>query len=264
MLVADFTNPMFFEVVRGAERAAADRGYTMILSESQESADREARTADRVIPSVDGLILVTTRLRDEQIRELSDRKPLVVINREVTGVDSIVPRLEPGIGEALDLLAAQGHRSMAFLSGPQRAWMSRARWDVLFDGATRRGMRIVEIPSSAPTIEGGRDAMKRVVASGVTAVVAYNDLIAIGLLQGVQGSGGQVPRDLSIIGFDDIFGSDFTSPPLTTVMTPLGLMGERAVEVLLDGEGGGAAGEGARPPDSKLVLRGSVGPALLG
>ena len=264
LIIADITNPMFFEVVRGAERAAAVGGYTLILAESQESGSREAEAVDRVAPSVDGLILVTTRLTDEQIREASTMKPLVVINREVDDVDSIVPELEPGIEQALDHLAALGHTSVAFVSGPANAWMSGARWDELFARAVERDLRIVEIGPNAPTLDGGRDAVSRVIASGVTAVVAYNDLMAIGLLRAAQEHGLEVPGRLSIIGFDDIFGSDFTSPPLATIRTPLGLVGELAVRralELIDDEPAGVEGEGGTPVlRTELIVRGSTGP----
>jgi LacI family transcriptional regulator len=262
LIIADITNPMFFEVVRGAERAAALSGYTLILAESQESGEREAEAAERVAPSVDGLILVTTRLADDQIRELSDSRPLVVINRRVDGVDAIVPELEPGIEQALTHLAELGHRSIAFLSGPGRSWMSVARWAELLDRAVEHGMTIVEIGPGDPTLEGGRDAISRVVASGVSAVIAYNDLMAIGLLRAAQEQGLSVPGRLSIVGFDDIFGSDFTSPPLTTIRTPLGLVGELAVRKILDYIGDGASVSAADVPTlaTELVIRGSTGP----
>jgi len=261
LIIADITNPMFFEVVRGAERAAALGGYTLILVESQESGEREAEAAERVAPSVDGMILVTTRLADEQIRELSDLRPLVVINRRVDGVDAIVPELEPGIEQALDHLGGLGHRSVAFLSGPGNSWMSAARWDELLERAVERGMSIVEIGPGVPTLEGGRDAISRVVASGVSAVIAYNDLMAIGLLRAAQERGLSVPGRLSIVGFDDIFGSDFTSPPLTTIRTPLGLIGELAVRRALESIGDEIpVGAGVTSTlATELVVRGSTG-----
>lgn len=266
LIIADITNPMFFEVVRGAERAAALSGYTLILAESQESGEREAETAQRVAPSVDGLILVTTRLADEQIRELADLKPLVVINRRVDDVHAIVPELEPGIIQALDHLLDLGHRSIAFLSGPANSWMSVARWNELLDRAVERGMSIVEIRGGVPTLDGGRNALARVVASGVSAVIAYNDLMAIGLMRAAQEGGLSVPGRLSIIGFDDIFGSDFTSPQLTTIRTPLALVGEYAtrcaLELLADDDGeDDDAGDDAKYPQlvTELVLRGSTG-----
>lgn len=267
LLLADITNPMFFEVVRGAERAARARGYTLILAESQESGEREAEAAERVAPSVDGLILVSTRLSDEQIRSLAERKRLVVINRRVDGVEEVVPDLEPGIDQALALLSEFGHRSVAFLSGPPEAWVSGARWRTVAERARSRGMNAVEIGPGRPTLEGGQASLSRVIASGVTAVLAYNDLMAIGLLRAAQASGVDVPGRLSIVGFDDIFGSDFTSPPLTTIRIPLDEMGERAVRrtlSLIDDEppveGEPVPGPRAsRPVATELIVRGSTG-----
>jgi LacI family transcriptional regulator len=263
LVVADITNPMFFDAARGAERAAAERGYILVLVESQESGEREAEAAYRVLPSVDALILVTSRLSDAKLLELAERKPVVVLNRKVDGINSLVPDLDQGIDQALDHLASLGHTSLAFLSGPRTSWMSEARWTRLLAKAPARGMTIVEIPSDAPTVEGGRGAVARVRASGVTAVVAYNDLMAIGLLRAATEAGVRIPEDLSIVGFDDIFGSDFTSPPLTTIRTPLDLVGELAVHRALDlVDTGKEDGSASEPPiATELVVRGSTGPA---
>ena len=86
LMVADITNPMIFGIVRGAERAAAEAGYTLVVAESQESGEREATAVERVLPSVDGLVLATTRLGDAQISHIADRKPTVIINRALEGV----------------------------------------------------------------------------------------------------------------------------------------------------------------------------------
>jgi len=268
LIVADITNPMNFDVVRGAERAAALSGYSMIIAESQESSEREAETAERVAPSVDGLILVTTRLASGQINELAELKPLVVINRRVENVGAILPDLGPGIDQALTHLAEAGHHSLAYLRGPATSWMSDARWEILLGRALDLGMTIVEIGAGIPTLDGGRDAMQRVLASGVTAVVAYNDLMAIGLLRALQKEGLSVPGRLSIVGFDDIFGSDFTSPPLTTIRTPLGLMGELAVCEVLDLIGiksprPSLTSDATRSLATALIVRGSTGPAQI-
>lgn len=265
LLLADITNPMIFGIVRGAEHAASEHGYTLVIAESQESGEREATTAERVQPSVDGLVLGTTRLSDEQIRRLSEHKPLVLINRDVEGVASVLPNVDPGIGEALAHLEQFGHQSVAYLSGPANSWMSATRWKSLRDQALGRGMNIVEIGPGVPTVDGGRAAMSRVVASGATAVIAYNDLMAIGLLRAAADQGIAVPSRISIIGFDDIFGSDFTSPPLTTIRTPLGVAGERAVLLVLEMLGAPndtADSDGLSSAESiatELVIRGSAG-----
>lgn len=261
LLLADITNPMIFGIVRGAEHAASEHGYTLVIAESQESGEREATTAMRVQPSVDGLILGTTRLDDEQIQGLAETKTLVLINRAVDGVSSILPDVVPGIEEALDHLSALGHTSIAFLSGPAGSWMSGTRWAALLERAPALGMSIVEIGPGVPTLDGGRAALPRVVAAGVTAVIAYNDLMAIGLLRAAAERGIDVPGRMSIIGFDDIFGSDFTTPALTTIRTPLALAGERAVRLALRMIGASAEEPPVdeTPIITELVVRGSTG-----
>jgi LacI family transcriptional regulator len=266
LILADITNPVFFSLVRGAEQSAALAGYTLVLAESQESGEREAEASDRVAPSVDGMILVATRQSDEQLRELSERKPLVVINREVVGVETVVPELEPGIDQALAHLARHGHRALAYVAGPPDSWMSTARWSILHAKARALGMTIIELGPNAPTLDGGRDAYARVAASGVTAVLAYNDLLAIGLLRAAAAQHVQVPAALSIIGFDDIFGADFTSPPLTTIRSPLATIGELAVGRVLDLLTPGDALAALPRPNivTELVVRGSTGAAAYG
>lgn len=266
LLLADITNPMIFGIVRGAEHAAAEQGYTLVIAESQESGEREATTAERIQPSVDGLILGTTRLSDTQIQRLADSKPLVLINRDVEGVSSVLPDVNPGIDGALAHLESLGHTSISYLSGPANSWMSGTRWASLLERSVARGMNVVEIGPGVPTLEGGRAALTRILASGVTAVVAYNDLMAIGLLQAAGEQGISVPDRFSIVGFDDIFGSDFTTPALTTIRTPLARAGARAVRhalalvsrVPVDDA---APGNEDEPIETELVIRQSTGRA---
>lgn len=262
LIVADITNPMIFGIVRGAERAAAEAGYTLVVAESQESGEREATAVERVLPGVDGLVLATTRLGDAQISQIAQRKPTVVINRALEGVTSVLPDVEHGVAQLVKHLSELGHRSVAYLSGPDTSWISARRWDALLDLAPRHGMTIVEIGPGAPTLEGGTAAISRVVASGASAVIAFNDLMAIGLLRAAAERGIAVPGQLSMAGFDDIFGSDLTTPALTTVRTPLADAGERAVRYLLArvasrGESAPIVDEALLP--TELIVRGSTG-----
>lgn len=233
LILSDLTNPVYFTLLRAAEQTAAAAGYTLVLAESQDSSEMESGISQTIVPAVDGLVLVGSRLDDEQVRSLAQRKPVVVVNRSLEELESVVPDVAPGIAAAVAHLADLGHKSVAYLGGPANAWMSRRRWDEIFEQAVAHGMSVVEIGPNAPTREAGRDAMKRVIASGTTAVIAYNDLMAIGLLDAAKQDGLEVPGRLSIIGFDDIFGADFTSPPLTTVSTELSGAGAEAVRRLL-------------------------------
>jgi LacI family transcriptional regulator len=233
VIVADITNPMFFDAVRGAEFAAANNGYTTLIAESQESSTNEATAVERIIPSVDGVVLATSRLSDEEIQELSQSKPVILMNRKVPGVMDVVPEVAPGIEQALAHLQALGHQHVAYVAGPANAWMSRHRWQLILDSAIAAGMKVVEIGPNAPTLEGGREAFKLVRAAGAGAVIAYNDLVAIGLIKEAQQQGLSLPQDLSVIGFDDIFGAELTTPALTTIKSPLQAAGELAVTNLM-------------------------------
>ncbi|NJC21650.1 LacI family transcriptional regulator [Arthrobacter pigmenti] len=259
LLVADITNPVFFDIARGAERAAATRDYTLVLAESAESPETELLAAQRLLAVADGVVLATSRLSDDQIRQLSQSKPVVVINREVADVPSVMADIETGISQAVRHLFMLAHKSVAYVAGPERSWMSRRRWEIINDRCNWSNISAVPIGGSAPTVEGGRKAAMKVLESGATAVIAYNDLVAIGLMQEMVGGGKDVPDDISIIGFDNIFGSDFTTPPLTTISSPLAEMGASAIELVLRAvgatEGAGDIGDLA----TELLIRGSTG-----
>jgi LacI family transcriptional regulator len=262
LVVADITNPVFFNAIRGAESVASAAGYTLVVAESQESSANEARVTQQILPSVDGLVMVTSRLSDKEIQELNKIKPVSLMNRVVKGVNDVVPRVEPGIKEAISHLHSLGHEHIAYVSGPSNSWMSSERWRLLMKNALKVGMSIVEIGSTSPTLEGGKDAFDRVKASGVTAVIAYNDLVAIGLMREAQANGLKIPSQLSIIGFDNIFGSDFTTPGLTTIATQLNQVGAEAVTAILnalqvDGQEFDELGD----HETSLVIRQSTGKA---
>lgn len=233
VIVADITNPMFFDAVRGSELTASSSGYTTVIAESQESSRNEAAALERIIPSVDGVVLATTRLSEQEIQSIAKQKPVVLMNRRVQGVVDVVPDVLPGIEDAIKHLKELGHSQIAFVAGPTAAWMSKHRWQLILDSAIDNGMRVVEIGPNEPTFDGGKEALKLVRASGVTAVIAYNDLIAIGLMKAAQEAGVKVPEDLSVIGFDDIFGAELTTPALTTIKSPLERAGQQAVSRLL-------------------------------
>lgn len=233
LLVSDITNPVFFPVIRSAERIASDKGVMLVLAETRESAEIELATAERLQPSVDGIMLVASRLTDEQIKTLDAGKPVVAVNRYVDGTPSVFPDIDSGVDAALDHLAQLGHKSLGYLSAPSALWINRGRWDNVFDKAVARGLSIVEIGPGAPTMEGGAQLVDRVLASGVTAVHTFNDLMAIGLIRACQERRIDLPRELSVVGFDDIFGADLITPALTTIRSPMEEIGAASVRRLL-------------------------------
>ncbi|MBD1540219.1 LacI family transcriptional regulator [Arthrobacter sp. S1_S22] len=234
LILTDITNPTFFDIIRAAQSTAITRNYTMMIAESAESPATELKAALRMQATVDGLILASPRMDDDNIRMLARTKPLVVINREVEGVSCVVPDVNGGIGAAVRALAEQGHRKIAYLAGPQQSWMSVRRWEGVQEACDWSRLEAVRLETAKPTVDGGRRVAREVLSTGATAVMAYNDLLAIGLMQELQAAGVVVPDQVSIVGFDDIFGADFTTPPLTTVRSPLASCGTTAAALLLD------------------------------
>ena len=261
LVVADITNPVVFGIVRGAEQAASARDYTLMIAESQESGETEDAAIERILPGVDGIILATTRLSSRRIRDLASHKPVVLINRAVEGIPAVLPDVELGVSQVLEHLTALDHRAIAFISGPAESWIGERRWAYLMKGAESAGMTLVEIRPDAPTIEGGRSSLRRVLAAGPTVVVAFNDLLAIGLIQAATAAGIRIPAELSVVGFDDIFGSDLITPSLTTVRAPLEEAGRRATEHLLARLEGHPPTQFEERLGTTLVLRESTAPA---
>ena len=181
--------------------------YTLVLAESAESGVTELTAARRMMATVDGLILASPRMDDDDIRTIARDKPVVVINREVDGVPCVVPDVNKGISEAVRSLAANGHHKVAF-AGAAAVLDVRRRWEACrppANGPARRPRAgIQQARSSTAAASGARRP-----ASGATAVLTYNDLLAIGLMQELQAAGMVVPDQISIVGFDDIFGADF-------------------------------------------------------
>jgi LacI family repressor for deo operon, udp, cdd, tsx, nupC, and nupG len=262
LIVADITNPTFFDIIRGAQTTGTLRDYTLVLAESAESAATELTAARRMMTTADGLILASPRMDDDDIRALARDKPVVIINREVEGMPCVIPDVRKGIGEAVRSLAANGHKKMAFVAGPARSWMSARRWEGVQAACEWSRLEAVRVESTKPTVDGGRQVARDVLATNATAVLTYNDLLAIGLMQELQAGGMAVPDQISIVGFDDIFGADFTTPPLTTVRSPLGECGAGAATWLLDLLQGKGEPDGTLRVETELVLRGSSGRLL--
>jgi DNA-binding LacI/PurR family transcriptional regulator len=261
VLVPDITNPHHFGLIRGAEERARAADRTLVLGDTRGDPGLEADHLDRLGSVVDGIVLASSRLPDADLRELARRRPVVLHNRELPGLPGVVADFDDGMRQILGHLAGLGHRRVAYLSGPRRAWSEGRRWAALTTEAAAAGVVVARRGPFAPTLGGGPAAADAGLASGATALVAYNDLLAIGVLRRFEELGVPVPQTVSVTGFDDIFGADFCHPPLTTVTAPTEEAGRALVDLLL----GGRARDAERIVlPVRLRVRGSSGPAPRG
>jgi LacI family repressor for deo operon, udp, cdd, tsx, nupC, and nupG len=238
LLVPDIANPFFFDLIRGAQRQLRAAGYTQLLVDTEESREVEADTLEVMRKSADGVILAASRLDEHQLVAAAMRQPLVTVNRDLPDVPSVLIDTPTGVQQALTHLHSLGHRRIAYIAGPAESWSSARRWDALQQAAAQLSVELTRLGPWAPNAAAGSTAADSVTSTDVTACIVFNDLLAIGMLKRLAQRGIRVPEDLSIVGTDDIFGSDFCHPPLTTVSAPIEEAGRAAVTMLLSRIGG--------------------------
>ena len=241
LIISDISNPFFPELVKSIERAAFERGYDLILSNTNYEAERTSRYVQRLIErKVAGVALMTSELDTALVGELARRRVCVVfLDLGSAGhcMSNIVVDYETGIEEAIAHLVALGHREIAFVGGPRHLRSAVKRLDAFRASLARH------LPAAAPQVydgdfklDGGRRAARSLAARGdemPTAVVVANDMMALGVMQEFRERGVEVPRDVSVVGFDDIAFAQLAAPPLTTVSLPREELGRRAVEALI-------------------------------
>ena len=241
LAISDITNPFYNEIIQGAQVAASQAGYTILLTDTQESGAHERTALDRTVSTVEGIVLATSRMSDSAIRMTAKRGPVIVLNRAVAGVPCVITDNPRGMRRAVEHLAELGHQRITYLAGPEASWADGMRWRSLRESAMELEMQVRRIGPVPPTVAGGARAVAEFAANPTSAVIAYNDLVAIGAIRALTSMGARIPRDVSVIGFDNIFAAELVTPPLTTVAAPLGAMGRTAVGNLL------AIVRGARP-----------------
>jgi LacI family transcriptional regulator len=183
--------------------------------------------------SLDGAILAASRLPEQALAALAERIPLVTVNRNVRGVLSVVIDTPAGIDQAVEHLISLGHRDVAYASGPANSWSNRARWQAMRAAADRHGLQFRRVGPFPRGRHSGSAAADALLNTGATAYIAFNDLLAIGILTRLRERGVRVPDDVSVVGCDDVFGADFCNPPLTTLTAPIEQAGRVAVSMLL-------------------------------
>ena len=261
VVIPDLANPTFQAILRGLSRAAAADGYHVLISDTDEQVTEEAELAATTRRRTDGVILCAPRLSQAELDALLPTvSPAVVINRPPQpGVPTVAADYGVAMSGLIDHLHGLGHRRIAFLSGVVVSASGAARVRAIAEACDRHpDLEVVDIPAGVD-FDSGAAAVDAVSASGATAVLAFNDLVAMGLLSAATTRGIRVPEDLSIAGFDDIPFAAYTTPPLTTAAVPAAELGRRAWEAMHALLTGTAPG-----PDATLmpevIVRASTGP----
>ncbi|MFE9201229.1 LacI family DNA-binding transcriptional regulator [Micromonospora sp. NPDC007230] len=259
VVVPDLANPYFAEVLKGATPAAAERGWRTLVADTDEDPEVEYRAATELGRWVDGVMLCSPRMSTPRLRELATKLPaLVLVNRLVRhpSVAAVLVDYHQGMTQLCAHLASLGHRRLVYLQGPPHAWSDGQRRRALRTAAGR-GLDVVQIPCGSTAPDGHRMA-EEALGHKPTAIVAFNDYVALGVLSRLTELGVTVPDDVSVTGFDDIPLSALTPPGLTTVAVPKRTVGRLAWQRLAT-EGTGPSTTATRVP-VELAVRGSTAP----
>jgi LacI family transcriptional regulator len=269
VLIPDITNPLFPPILRGIEDKLLDEGYTALIVNTDNDAERERNhIAAMRARQVDGLISATARLDRELLVDLAaGGPPLVLVNRSLE--DGSVPAVTvddaKGIALAVQHVVELGHTRIAHLAGPQNTSTGHRRYQGFFESMRAHGLEVPDghvRPTRWFTEEEGARVCAELLdaAPDVTAILAANDLLAIGCYDLLEARGMSCPQDVSIVGFNDMPLLDRLQPPLTSVRVPQREIGTVAADLMLE-----LLGDGSLPTreillEPTLSVRGSTAP----
>ncbi len=267
VLIPDITNPIFPPVIRGIQDVAESEGYTVITANTDDDPTKE-RDAFRMMRGrgIEGIIIATARLSDPTVDEcIKYEIPFVLVNRTVRhdGVNAVILDEDCGVRAALDHLLGLGHTRIACISGPTETSTGAERLE-----SFQNFMKIHELQSDLVertakyTVEEGHDACRKLFKRNkpFTAVLAGNDLIALGCIDALNEVGRQVPHDVSVVGANDIPMLSRMVPALTTINTPMYKMGCQSATTLFQVINGYSSDSVVLRMQPRLVVRDSTAP----
>jgi LacI family transcriptional regulator, repressor for deo operon, udp, cdd, tsx, nupC, and nupG len=246
VIVPDITNPFFSKVLRGIEAVALERGYQVLLGDTQNDVQLEEQYLN-VLPQkqVDGMIFLTARTRKELMEEMSRQFPIVLACEYLEGTDIPTVSIDniSSARKATEHLIGLGHRRIAHLTGPMDVILSRDRLRGYYQALAQHDIDVdaALVQEGDFSFESGYNVTLKLLAleKPPTAIFAANDAMAIGAIKAVRHRGGRVPDDVAIVGFDDIQMASIFEPGVTTIAQPMFDIGKQAMKLLLqliDGE----------------------------
>ena len=262
VVLPDLTNPLFPPMVRGIEDALSPAGFTALIANTDNDIGRARSVVQTLrLRQVDGWISAVAT-RDDMFEEHGS--PLVLLNRQdEVDTPAVVGDDRDGIVQALAHLVGLGHRQIACVAGPQTISTGSNRYGAYLEAMAAHGLHVdpalVRFADSWSE-RAGAAATRELLDAGAqfTAVLAGNDMTALGCYETLTACGLGVPGDVSVVGFNDMHFADRFDPPLTTVRIPHHEMGLRAAELLLARIGGGEDGPSHVVLPAKLVVRSST------
>ncbi len=261
VMVFDLSHPFYFDVLRGIQDEAHSAGYEILLIDAHSDERAERESVERVIGLAAGVILVSPRMSDASVAQLAKQRPTVVVNRDVRDVASINQDTTHGMRQAVAHLAGLGHKSLTYIPGPEVSRIDGMRRHAIEQACRIEGLAFRRLSPTDASLIGGTKVAEQWVQHRTSAVIAFNDNTAVGFIRSLARLGFQVPRDVSVIGVDNLALGVVHDPRLTTVAFAGYAQGAAATRQVLGSHS--RVPQQARFPSvpMKLIVRESTGPA---
>jgi LacI family transcriptional regulator len=246
VVVPDISNPYMTTLLKAAQARTRAKDIVVLVADTDDAADVERKVCEQFAQQTRGILLCAPRMSVSHIREIAGMAPLMLVNRPVEGLPCVFTDSTASIEQLVDRLCDLGHERIAYLPGPIASWANKLRGRVVADRVRRRGATFMKLDPTAARHEDGVSAARSVADLGASAVVAFDDVLAAGLIEGFRQLRMSVPGDVSVAGHDDVL-AGLVQPGLTTIDGRSAQVARLAVDRLL------AATEPDAAPDVEHV-----------
>lgn len=241
MIVPDILNPLFPLIIQGTQSYLKSKDYALFVAYSNNDEEEALFEMKKLINrQVDGIIVASAFINDKSISHaLENNIPVVAVNRSFYNerlLHHVLVKDDLGVHYAIDHLISLGHEKLVYFSGPHNIVQGKVRSLIFEEYCQKKNIQSKVFELQNYDLESGIQGAKEFIKSkyDATAIVAGNDLIAVGAIKVLRDEGIRVPEDISIVGFNGMYMSEYSDPPLTTIEIPHEKLGMLSAELLLE------------------------------
>ncbi|WP_114854380.1 LacI family DNA-binding transcriptional regulator [Brachybacterium sp. YJGR34] len=235
LIVPDIANPFFPPMIRAAQRTAEETGHTVLVADTDGDVDREKRTIERLSAQSESLIIASSRLPGDQLAELTARRRVLFLNRDEPETARILVSSRDPLARATVRLLELGHTRFVYVGGPEGSWSDAERHGTVAETLAGTGAQLTSLRIPSGTYDDTLTAGDLILSGAPTAVIAFDDVIAHGVMDVLLHRGISVPGQVSVVGCDDTIALT-TQPPLTSIALKAAEAGELAVRTVVVGQ----------------------------
>ena len=233
LVVPQLSSSYFAPLISAVQSEVENSGFELIIADSRGCPESEIEIAGRLRGRVDGLVFASPRSSGAALADVARGFPIVTVNRELSDLDSVRVDVTAGLTELCELLIARGYRTIAYLGGPEGSLSDDGRFLAVRTAIEDNGGETLRFGPVEPKVSAGTESFSMLQESDVSAVIAYNALVAHGLMLAAAAIGAKVPEDLAVVAVDDLIDIGLGLPALTAITQPMGEAGVWAWRMLV-------------------------------